>query len=362
MGDDRSEKRPKRAGLVAVARAVGVSPSTVSNAYNRPDQLSPALRERVLRTAADLGYAGPDPVARSLRRGRAGAVGVVFHDRLAYAFDDPAAVLFLQGLTEATDETGLAVVLVPGPATKGAAVRNAAVDGLILHGLLDDDPVLTATVERRLPTVVVDAPMIAGLDFVGIDDTAAAATAAGHLLDLGHRRIGLLSFLHGSMRPETIGPPDLATGGDTVARRRLEGCLRALADRGLGWDDAPVAHCLHSNAETGRAAAHALLAHDPSITAVFAFSDPLALGAKAAATERGLAVPGDLSIVGFDDTAPPRELLTTVHQPQRDKGRLAAERLVRALGADAPAPRRELLPTRLVPRGSTSAPRIVPAA
>ena len=96
------------AGLVAVARALGVSPSTVSNAYNRPDQLSAALRERVLSKAAELGYAGPHPLARGLRTGRAGAVGVVFHDRVAYAFDDPAAVLFLQGFTGATDAEGLA--------------------------------------------------------------------------------------------------------------------------------------------------------------------------------------------------------------------------------------------------------------
>src|SRR5204863_2349682 len=90
--------------LAHVAAHLGVSPSTVSNAYNRPDQLSPALRERVLLTAAELGYAGPDPVARSLRSGRAGAIGVVFPERVAYAFDDPAAVRFLQGLSHAADE------------------------------------------------------------------------------------------------------------------------------------------------------------------------------------------------------------------------------------------------------------------
>ncbi len=328
---------PRKAGLVAVARELGVSPSTVSNAYNRPDQLSAALRERVLRTASELGYGGPDPVARSLRRGRAAAVGVVFHDRLARAFDDPAAVLFLQGFTAGTDERGLAVVLVPGlpdGEAKGEAVRDAAVDGFVLHGLNSGDPLIDAIVARRLPTVLVDAPLLDGVDFIGIDDAAAAAEAVRHLVALGHRRIGLLSF-------------PLGEGPDSVARRRLAGCRGELADL-------PVQECALSSIEAGRAGAHALLDR-ADCTAVFAFSDPIALGAKLAARERGLSLPGDLSIVGFDGTAPAAEELTSIHQPQRVKGRLAADRLVAALGADPPAPRRELLPTRLVV-GATTAP------
>ena len=112
--------------------------------------------------------------------------------------------------------------------------------------------------------------------------------------------------------------------------------------------------CALSSIEAGRAGAHALLDRT-DCTAVFAFSDPIALGAKLAARERGLSLPGDLSIVGFDGTAPAAEELTSIHQPQRVKGRLAADRLVAALGADPPAPRRELLPTRLVV-GATTAP------
>src|SRR5919199_3912395 len=88
--------------LVTVARAVGVSPTTVSNAYNRPHKLSPALRERILEAARELGYPGPNPVARSLRRGRAGSIGLLFGEALTYAFRDPGAVEFLRGLAEGT--------------------------------------------------------------------------------------------------------------------------------------------------------------------------------------------------------------------------------------------------------------------
>lgn len=303
--------------MVAVARALGVSPSTVSNAYNRPDQLSPALRDRVLQTAAGLGYAGPDPVARNLRKGRAGAVGLVFHDRLALAFDDPAAVQFLQGFTEITDNAGLAVVLVPDlPDSQGVAVRDAAVDGFVLYGLAVNDPLVPATVARRLPTVVVDAPLLDGVDFVGIDDAAAAELAVAHLVARGHRDIGVLSF------------PLPIDDSDSVAGRRVAGCRRVL-------EDVAVEECSGSTIEAGRAGTEALLAR-VDCTAVFAFSDRLALGARQAAPQ--------VEVVGFDATAPG---LTSVHQPLRDKGRAAGEHLLDALRGDR-TPRRTLLPVRLV--------------
>src|SRR3954471_9727135 len=98
--------------LMTVARAVGVSLTTVSNAYNRPHKLSPALRERIVEAARELGYPGPNPAARSLRRGRAGSIGLLFGEALTYAFHDPAAVEFLHGLAEgtATDNTVLQLI------------------------------------------------------------------------------------------------------------------------------------------------------------------------------------------------------------------------------------------------------------
>jgi DNA-binding LacI/PurR family transcriptional regulator len=95
-------RRSRRAGVVAVARAVGVSPSTVSNAFNRPERLSAELRERVLRAAAELGYARPDPAGRTLRRGRTGALAVVLGRRLAYAFEDRTTAEFLEAASDAT--------------------------------------------------------------------------------------------------------------------------------------------------------------------------------------------------------------------------------------------------------------------
>src|SRR3954447_23658753 len=106
---------PEGAGnvtLMTVARAVGVSPTTVSNAHNRPHKLTPALRERILQTARELGYPGPDPAARSLRRGRAGSIGLLFGEALTYVFQDPGAVEFLRGLAEGTARHNTALQLI----------------------------------------------------------------------------------------------------------------------------------------------------------------------------------------------------------------------------------------------------------
>src|SRR5919206_3308680 len=100
-----------RLTLLTLAQDLGVSRATVSNAYNRPDQLSPALRERILARAAELGFPGPDPVARGLRRGRVGAVGVLVDQAVSYAFSDPPALQFLDGLARAVQHEGLGLLL-----------------------------------------------------------------------------------------------------------------------------------------------------------------------------------------------------------------------------------------------------------
>src|SRR4051794_11649042 len=104
-----------RVTLQTLADALGVSRSTVSNAFNRPDQLNPALRERVLPLAAELDYAGPHPAGRALRSGRAGAVGVLFTERLSYAFGAPAAVSTLRGLAIEAEQAGVGLALLPAP-------------------------------------------------------------------------------------------------------------------------------------------------------------------------------------------------------------------------------------------------------
>lgn len=343
---------PRRPTLATIAERVGVTPMTVSNAYNRPDKVSAELRARILDTARELGYAGPDPVASSLRRGRTGAVGVVLGEELSYAFDDPSAVDFLGGVAEACVLAGSNLLLV---ATGGhrdggvAAVRQAAVDGFILWATSERHPLLTAVLSRGLPAVTHGSPRVAGVPFVSIDNRAAARAVAGHLVGAGRRRFGVVSFPFHRARQDrlhaTIDPEGLR---NRVSGDRLAGYADAV---GAGWPDVPVYEVACNDREHGHAAGLALLDLDPRPDAIVAMSDELAVGVLRAAAERGLRVPADLAVAGWDDAPSSRSTdppLTTVRQSLRGQGRLCA-RIVLSPGTPAPGEQ----PWELIVRAST---------
>ncbi len=345
----------RRATLGSIAEAVGVSTATVSNAYNRPHKLSAALRERILAAAEELGYGGPDPAASGLRRGRAGSLGLLLGEALPYAFRDPGAIAFLAGLAEAAAAERASLQLVPAlevdPAADAALVAGAIVDGLVIWSLPDDHPLVAAALRRGLPLVTHGSPELPGIPFVGIDDRAAARAAAAHLAGLGHEHVGVISFPFGAVRRKARllrarRPPRAAY---RLTRERLAGYRAA----GLPWPGAGVYETEVNARAQGSLAAHALLAASPRPTALLAMSDELALGALDAARELGLAVPEQLSLVGWDDMPAAQAAgLTTIHQSLEDQGRTCARLLLSA----EPQAERHLAPWRLVVRGSTAAP------
>jgi DNA-binding LacI/PurR family transcriptional regulator len=339
-----TERKPT---LATVAAAAGVSRMTVSNAFNHPDKLTPALREKVLAAATELGYSGPNPVARTLSRGETGAFGLVFDYGLTLALTDPATVELLHGVAAVCEEHEMGLSLVPRTATRDASlVRTALVDGFVLYAVTENDPRLAAVRERRLPYVVIDHEP--GRDLVvTIDDRAAARAMADHLVALGHRRFGIVLGWEGAAM--TAAEADRSAVWHTV-RERMAGWRAGLEAAGIDFDAVPVGSGPGFDRDTGRTAGAQLLDRANRPTAVLAISDPLALGVLDAAAARGVVVPDALSVVGFDDLAGAAGVgLTTVRQPHADKGATA----VRLLLDGTEPPHTVLLPTELVVRSST---------
>jgi DNA-binding LacI/PurR family transcriptional regulator len=341
---DQEPKPRRRYTLEDLAKALGVSKTTVSNAFSRPDQLSPDLRARILEAARAAGYAGPDPVARMLRTGRAGALGLILPESLPFALDDPTTAALIRGIADACEERRLGLLVIPGAtrALEPRAITDVAVDGFIAYSLPRDTPALQQVLSRRAPVVVVDEPRIPGVATISVDDRAGARMAADHLVGLGHRRFGIVAS---AFRPDGYtGRGDearIAESAFDVATSRIQGYRAALAEAGLSAAEVPLYECAHSDEELGRQAGRDLLARADPPTAILAMSDRLALGVLAAARELRIDVPTELSVTGFDDipgAATSRPSLTTIRQPLRLKGYAAARLLLDAPSGSHPDP------------------------
>jgi DNA-binding LacI/PurR family transcriptional regulator len=349
----------ERVTLQTIADHLGVSRTTVSNAYNRPGQLGAELRERILAAAAELGYSGPDAAARMLRTGRMGAIGLLFTEDLRFVFNDPDTMGFLQGVAETSALAGTGLTLVPAPPgadVAQTAVLSSAVDGHLVFSVADGHPAFEAVLAGGQPVVVVDEPDLGDVtSFVGIDDRAGARMAADHLIGLGHTHLAvLLGRLTTDVR---IGRVDQARHGEAtvrIARERIAGYRDAMTSGGLDPASLVLWEAGGNDPDAARRAALDLLAACPDVTGLLCFSDQIAIGACQAGRRRGVRIPEDLSVVGFDDV--PRAstwepALTTVRQPLVDKGRLAAELLLELIGG---APKRRVeLPIELITREST---------
>lgn len=336
-----------RITVKTLAAAVGVSPSTVSNAYNRPDQLSADLRLRILAKADELGYAGPDAAGRTLRVGRADAVGVLLSERLSYAFSDPYLIELLAGVSEVAERRAISIMLMPLAADHGGhdlrSVRQASVDALALLSLPGQHPAAQLARTRGIRLVTTDPSDDPTTSWVAIDDEEAGRLVGRHLAALGHRDVTVLV--------ETNRPAGSAARRLTVQQvtaydygARLRGLAETLPGR------VSLLSGGHNSRASGATAASHLVESGPLPTAVVGLSDVIALGALSVFTERGVAVPGDLSVCGFDDIAAAREAnLTTVQQPIRRRGQLVGRLLIDA----AATPRQVMLPIRLIDRSTT---------
>lgn len=339
-----------------MAKAAGVSHGTASNAFSRPHIVRKEVRELVLAKAQELGYAGPDPKGRLLRAGKVNAIGVATAEPLSYFFDDPFARVVMSGISQACDATGAGISLVSAVNKEQLAwnIQSALVDGFIVFCIEGGSRLVELTRERGLPFVALDYgfddPSIAA---IGIDDVQGARLAARHLALLGHRRFAVLAlpFVEGRTGPASLEIAEEAIYSGT--RDRLRGYVEELT--GVGIDPATVTVYETANDEATVAAGleHVFGAGEPP-TAILAMSDKAALIALDWLRRRGISVPRDVSVVGYDGVPegafsnPP---LTTVAQPMKELGRRAVRTILDFDGTV----RRETLPVELLERASTAA-------
>jgi len=338
-------------GLKDVAARAGVSIKTVSNVVNGYVHVAPATRARVQAAIDALGYV-PNVAARQLRSGRSGVIALAVPELRSPYFAEIAGLI-----VQAAERRSWTVLI---DQTEGRAererdlvegLRQHAVDGLILSPLALAGEELAA--RDGTPTVLLGERVWNGpADHVAIDNTAAAADATRHLTALGRRRIAAIGV---QGRPSAV-----------TAHQRLAGYRTALAEAGL-----PPAPALEMPVEgfrraDGAAAMARLLAVAGPPDAVFCFNDLLALGALRTLLSRGVSVPGDVAVIGFDDVEDGRFSTPTLSTVAPDAPRIAqlavdllAERLGDRPAASAP-PRELRVDHRLVARESTAVPHQVP--
>jgi DNA-binding LacI/PurR family transcriptional regulator len=311
-----------RVTMADVARRSGVSPMTVSYCYSQPDRVAADTLRRVKAVAAELGYPGPDPTARSLRRRQNDAIGVVLGEHLAYAFEDPQARRFLTGVADVCRERGIGLNLIPttGADADADRVRSASVDGYIAWTTTDADPVLDVLRRHDKPVAIHGGPAIPGARLVSIDNRASARRLAAVTFD-GARRPSVLSFPFGrdqGARLET--GPGLENVDFPVTRERLAGIYDEYADpRRL-----PVAVAARNDRAEAAAIVDGLF-ESSRPDAVVAMSDQLAFAVLDAVRRRGLRVPDDVAVTGWDDgPEAERAGLTTISQSLYDQGRACA--------------------------------------
>ncbi|MBE7955177.1 LacI family DNA-binding transcriptional regulator [Microbacterium oxydans] len=326
-----SQETPRRPTIADVAREAGVATSTASVVFSGKANVAAATRERVLAAAADLGYAGPDPRAASLRRGRSGIVAVVLEGHLRAAFLDPVTTAMMDGLTDGLADLSAGILLMRDePGEEGAAITNAPVDAFVLIGCSGRTKAsLEVVLGRGLPVVVIEGDAGEGIPRITLDNVAASADVAQHVYDLGHRDVALVTLSLDSERERALVTPERVEKATVdVSVHRLEGMRQV-------FPDAPAISASGSFIDEGVLVGRMLLT-DPATrpTAVLAQSDLLAVGVIRAAEELGLRVPEDLSVAGFDgievDGLGDLTLTTSV-QPAVEKGRAAGEQIARML-------------------------------
>jgi len=331
--------------LEDIAKKAGVSRSTVSRVANEHPHISDSVRERVLEVIQETGYQ-PNAAARTLASQRSQMIGLVLPFSFSSLFTDPYYPLLIQGICQTCNQYDytLAFFLASDKDDEKKIYtrvpNNGLLDGVLIQsGLHGDQQIIGHLIDAGIPLVVIGRPFPSNkVSFVNIDNVEASKNAVAYLAALGHQRIATIT-----------GPLESTVGID-----RRNGYLKALKERGMKINRKLIAEGDFSD-RGGFEAMQKILLEYPD--AVFAASDMMAIGAIRAIHEKGLRVPEDISVVGFDDipsTAESDVALTTVRQPIIQIGAKAVELLFDQIENETKSPQSSILDTELIIRSSCS--------
>jgi DNA-binding LacI/PurR family transcriptional regulator len=335
---------PSQPTLEEVAAIAGVSRATASRVINGSSRVSVPAKTAVDKAVAQLGYV-PNRAARQLVTRRTDSIGLVVSEPETRVFSEPFFSAALRGVSDALSDTDLHLVLLMAQNDVQRArleryVQNRHVDGVILMSLHGEDPLPQALSRLGMPVVLFGRPVVAadGVTWLDADNVGGASGAVDHLLAGGRTTIATIT-----------GPQDMCAGID-----RLEGYRASLEAHGLAYDESLVAVGDFTEA-AGMALAQELLSRRPDLDAIFAASDLMATGALHALRSSGRTVPGDVAVIGFDDspsapyTDPP---LTTVRQPVEAMARQMTEMLLTQVATGDHSQQHVVVETELVIRSS----------
>lgn len=336
-----TENNP-RPTLEEVAALAGTSRATASRVVNQSPQVSPSARAAVERAINELGYA-PNRAARSLVTRRSDSIGLVVAESEERIFGEPFFASLVRGVSDALAGTDMQLVLLLNRSDQERSrvqrFLSTHVDGVLLVSAHAEEPLLDQLADGPIPAVLAGRPLRpTSLPYVDVDNVNGAYQAVRHLADRGRTRIATIA-----------GPQDMAVGVD-----RLEGYRKALDEAAGAYEALAVVGDF--SAASGERGAQELLELYPDIDAIFAASDLMAVGALQALERSGRRIPGDVAVVGFDDSVvatTTRPRLTSVHQPISDMGRQMILRLREALDGPSLVPSATVLPTDLVLRDSS---------
>jgi len=327
-----------------VAKQAKVSPSTVSRVIADNSRISPETKERVNKIIKELNY-HPNMIARSLIKRSSRTLGLVLSRSTEIAFSNPFFPEIIRGISAVTQRHQYSLMLTTTEDYEEEArqclqmLEEKRVDGVLLLASRIKDDLIEKLCRNNYPFVVVGrVPEINGYYSVNNDNVQAAYTAVRHLLNLGHRRVAFLNGLEDF----------------TVCQDRFEGYCFAFREFGLDINQSYIANGMFTQ-EEGYRLTNELLRVSPSLTAVFAVDDEMAIGAYQAIKEQGLSIPDDVAVVGFNDdplASVVEPALTTVRIPIYEMGIAATEMLIKLLNKEKLVSTQRILSSELIIRDS----------